>query len=341
MSEQTVLADPEADSGARRLLWVLDHGEYRDRIASPEAYAAFMDTTSFEEWDVAGWAVNAAYMIKHRFGSGPSSDGTVRFVENGLDSHTPSLSNSETLRYVAPVLPDATDIMAGLYDASRDAVTLDDRALFVRLGIFYTHRYRNGNTRGAAIHESLATRGFDGSEADRRHYGLLALGRQGVIAAGMDIDPFTLTRKYAQESLRIDAEEAGYDTGSALPDRISPLDLRSAAALRPNTDPVWTKWAAICLAERHCGVAAAAGFVLRHAGLEPFLVERKDGGYDFDAALLLAGVSDAGLAELLDDCQARKVGFFAELVASLRDEPNLLGDWQAVTDMVRTPVARS
>lgn len=335
MSELALLAEAQADPGAQRLLHLLGEGALRECVETPAAYDRFTVESDFDTWDRASQMIAAACLDLGPAESSLGNEDFLRIVWNGSASAAKHLLLSVKAAYVGPMLPGATAMMAGIHDAAKSVRPSAARALLTRLGIYYTHRFRDGNTRGGAVHERLATHGFSGSEADRTHMSLLALGRRGVIVAGMDIDPLALTQAYAAARLRRLATAADYDDGTNLPDRVAPFVIDGVVAQRTFDAPASSLLFAMSLAERHTGVVTAASYALGRGELDRYIVERPDGGFDFDADDMVCRLSGEE-AELLTRQHAeRKLGFLRELVGSFLGRPSIFGDWRAVEAAVR------
>lgn len=189
----------EFDDGARRLLLFLERPEVQQHIGTPEAYARYLGAAAFGDWDRCCAIVNGLYMERAT---------QEAFVAQNLrpiveldmpeeDWFQFEGATSANVMYLPPRPEVARRQLVSLYDSAGNHEDPQASALLLRLGIYYAHRMFGGNTRGGAIHEALALRGYDGSAEDRRFYATLTKGRSGVREVGMDIDMDVLPKEFA------------------------------------------------------------------------------------------------------------------------------------------------
>lgn len=107
--------------------------------------------------------------------------------------------------------------------------------------------------------------------------------------------------------------------------------------MRPEIQEWPANLACTQLAERHLGHVLAMESVLIEDDPNQFLIDRDDGGLDFDTEALFIHLDEGGCRELDALHEIAKMHFFSQLQDCFEGVPNAFGDWRAVAGRVRVP----
>lgn len=337
MPEQPAnLNQPEGSPDDNRLV------RWLDRLGAPAVFGSVetahdylrqLDFKTFDEHHA--WAKAMCLDIPAGQRNKPL-DGQVMLIlepefEDDNDYDVAQLRSGEIL-YIPPAGETATALMEAVFQTAQ---RLDDpeAAATLLLGLFFTHRSFNGNTRTSALIYALLTTGYDGSTAHKRAYAELTRGRQGLREVGLDIEAANMARQFAV--WRKHQQATRYGCMKPLPETVNDFRIADLLAQRPDLDEEPARWSAILLAERYFGVALATDFLLDHNDLERFLRQRDDGSYGLDGNHFFDTLRPHDMQFLHDTQVAIKREFIRSLISCFEGEERVYGHWQGVVERYR------
>jgi|GEM_PF-5605509 len=310
-----------------RLLAAFDQIGLQDIASNPDNYLGHLEGMPFEEWDGYCAMINGEYRGIPVSERGANAVGRIVVMTNS-DGYS-----SEDVIYLAPSPIDGNRLLTEAYDTANQIPSMDARSLLMRLAVYYTHRYVDGNTRGAAIHYALGVYGYDASQGARNMYANLAVGRKGVQDENLAIDSLVLPKRYAKNATATSTAEYGYD--GPIPAAVENVDIDSLCNMRVDLPLKVGLHTMLAASSLHIGVAATVRYLLEQGkDLRDFVREQDDGAYRLRLPKLLGALSLDDCQEMLDTHDGMVSEFISGITDCFNGDTRIFGDWREIPDLI-------
>lgn len=305
-------------------------------FAEPESRMAWFRQTSWTEADrYLTWAnaLSRELYYPDRLREPRQSTMVVFDYKEGVVSSFDDVSSNE-VAYVAPAIHHRKPAMQYAFETAQQLPDLESAAALLRTAIFLTHRYSDGNTRLGAITDSLLTRGYDGSKADKDFYRTLTRGRTGIIENGIDIQTAFLGERFSAHALAKTVRQYGYD--GVLPMRLTDHCMADLYEMR--SDLEWREAARVNLqlAERHMGQLLVVKHLLRN-GIRPdeHLEPDIHGNPLMPAGTIFEALSPIDLDDIMKEANSLKYSFVRSVIDCFKGDETIFGPYREVMARAR------